>query len=148
MKKFAFRLETALRLRLTQLKREKLKLQTLVFEETKLERLLLDLQAERLKASSTLQSCSAIDAFELRALSAFNLGAEARKMSLKQQLARQAQLIGEARQHVMLAERNVRLLEKMREKERAEWQIAWNRDLQANAEEAWTAAHFRPQRPE
>jgi flagellar export protein FliJ len=148
MKKFEFRLETALRLRLTQLKREKLKLQSLLFEETKLERLLLDLEAERLKASSNLQSCSTVGAFELRALSAFNLGAETRKMSLKQQLARQAQLIREARQHVMLAERNLRLLEKMRDKERAEWQTAWDRDLQANAEEAWTAGHFRPRRPE
>jgi flagellar export protein FliJ len=146
MKKFEFHLEAALRLRLTQLKREKLKLQSLLSEEIRLQTLLLDLQTERLKASSALQSSPAIDAFELRALSAFNLGAEARKTSLNQQLARQAQLIGEARHRVMIAERNVKLLEKLREKERAAWQAAWDRELQTNAQEAWTAAHFRPQR--
>ncbi len=143
MKKFEFRLDPALRLRLTQLKREKEKLQTLLAEESRIKNSLLELESERRKAASALHSSPEIDALDLRTLSAFNIGAEARKISLQANLARQAELIKEARHRVLIAERNATLLEKLKEKGRAEWQAEFDRELERNAQEAWTAVHCR-----
>ena len=143
MKKFEFRLEAALRLRQTQREIERSKLQGLLADESRLRNAVLALEAERQRASSALHSSQEIDAFELRALSAYNLGAEARKATLIQQLSRQNHLVAEARGRVIAAERNVTLLEKLREKQRAGWQAEWDREIEQNAQEAWTAVHGR-----
>jgi len=141
MKKFEFRLESALRLRLTQLEGEKMKLQALLAEDQRLRIALSELDSERRKASSTLQTSAEISALDVRALSAFMIGAEARRNNLSKQIGRQSHLIAEGRTRVMLAERNVKLLENLKNKRRSEWQAEWDRELESNAQQAWLSAH-------
>lgn len=143
MKKFEFRLDAALRWRNTQLQLERVKLQKLLGEEQHLKTNLQRLLEERQAASSQIQTAASLQSFELRALSVYLIGADARAHFLREQLTRYAGPIQKQRQHVLEAERNVRLLEKLKEDRYSEWKHAFEQEIQLGAEESWLAANFR-----
>ncbi len=147
MKKFEFRLDTALRWRGAQLQLERAKLQGLLGGEQRLKRDLQSLLDERQTALSELQITKQLQSFDLRALSAYLVGADARTRSLGERIAKQAGLIQEQRQCLLQAERNVRLLEKLKESRLSEWKQALNREIELAAEESWLAANFRVSPP-
>ena len=142
MKKFEFRLDSALRFRQTQLQLERVKLQSLLEEQQRLTRDLHVLAEERKSAVSGLQSLPELQAFDLRSISAYLVGAEIRATQLQEQLTKRKVLANQQRERVMDAELQVRLLEKLREKKKTEWQIAFDKDLENNAAEAWLAANY------
>ena len=143
MKKFEFRLDTALRWRNTQLQLERVKLQKLLGEEQRLKSDLQRVADERQAAASELQTAGSLRSFELRALSAYLVGAEARSHLLRGQIAKYAGPIQKQRQCLLEAERNVRLLEKLKEDRYSEWKHAFEQEIQLGAEESWLAANFR-----
>ncbi len=144
MKKFEFKLDSALRWRTTQLQLERVKLQSLLAEQGRLQRDLILLAEERNAAVSGLQSLSKLEAFDLRSLSAYLVGAEFRANQLHEQLAKRTALVQRQQVCVRDAELKVRLLDKLKDKKKSAWQAEYNKDLEANAAEAWLAAHFGP----
>ncbi len=140
MKKFEFRLASVLRLRETQLEIEKNKLQRLFTERSKLEKTLLSLGEERTTSEKWLQSMQSPTSADLRSLSAFLLGSKAREAGLQHSLQGCNEDIAEQRQRTLLAERNLKLLENMRNKQKSVWQQEFDKELEAVAQEAWQSA--------
>src|SRR3954452_11542258 len=142
MKKFEFRLDSALRWRDTQLQVERGKLSALLAEEAKLSDNLETLGSERRAALQCLAK-EQLFSLDLRSLSSYLVGAEARATMLQDQIRKRRQLVLEQRERVVQAEGNVKLLQKLREKRQAEWKAGVEREIQANAEESWLAVNFR-----
>jgi hypothetical protein len=148
MKKFEFRLDAALRWRNTQLQLERVKLQKLLGEEQRLKRNLQSLAEERQTALLELQTSQHLQSFDLRAISAYLAGADARTHLLREQIAKCAGPIQHQRQRLLEAERSVRLLEKVRENRYSEWKHAYDQEIELGAEESWLAANFRASSPQ
>ena len=143
MKKFAFRLDSALKWRNTQLQLERAKLSNSLHDEARLKSELAAIGDRRREAVACLQGAERFETVELRALSAFLIGASARENELHQLIARRQHTIQYQRTQVLAAERNLRLLEKLREKRLEEWTAEFHKQIDAAAEEAWLAANFR-----
>jgi flagellar export protein FliJ len=143
MKKFEFRLASVLRLRQTQLDAEKTKLQKLHAERTRLENALAAIDAQRSSSLEWVKTSALVESNDVRALSAFLAGAGARKESLRQAIAGCDKDIEEQRLRVLAAERNHKLLEKLKERKFSAWQAEFNRELEIIAQEAWQAAARR-----
>lgn len=144
MKKFEFKLDSALRWRTTQLQLERARLQNLLAEQQRINRDLKALADERNGAVDGLQSLPRLEAFDLRSLSAYLVGAEFRATQLHEQLRRRTALVQKQQARVLDAELQVKLLDKLKCKKRAEWQSEYEKDTESNAAEAWLAAHFGP----
>jgi hypothetical protein len=142
MKKFEFRLDSALRWRDTQLQVERGKLSALLAEESKLKNSLENLSHERRSALQCLAK-EQLFSLDLRSLSSYLVGAEARANMLHDQIRKRGQLLMEQRERVVQAERNVKLLLKLRQKQQLEWKVGLEREIEANAEESWLVANFR-----
>jgi hypothetical protein len=142
MKKFAFRLDSALRWRDTQLKVERGKLGALLAEEAKLKDNLETLGSERRAALQCLAK-EQLFSLDLRSLSSYLVGAEARATMLQEQIRKRGKVVSEQRERVVHAERNVKLLLKLRQKREVEWKAGLEREIEANAEESWLAVNFR-----
>ena len=143
MKKFEFRLEPALRWRNTQLQLERAKLQKLLAEEQRLRSSLQSLLNERQAALWELQTAESLRSSDLRTMSVYLVGVDARSHLLREQIAKCAGPIQQQRQRLLEAERNVRLLEKLKENRYSEWKHAFDQEIEAGAEESWLAANFR-----
>ena len=133
MKKFEFRLDSALRWRNTQLQLERVKLQKLLGEEQRLRSDLERILHERQTALSDLQSVTFLQASDLRCLSAYLVGADARAHLLRGQIAKCTGPIQQQRQRLLEAERNVRLLEKLKENRYSEWKFEFEQEIQLGA---------------
>ena len=142
MKKFEFRLDSVLRWRDTQLQLERGKLNALLSDEAKLRDSLETLASERRSALQCLAK-EQLFSLDLRSLSSYLVGAEARATMLQEQIRKRSQSVAEQRDRVVHAERNVKLLLKLREKRQLEWKTGIEREIEANAEESWLAANFR-----
>lgn len=140
MKKFEFRLASVLRLRETELSIEKNKLQQLFAERAKLEKNLASINRERQESAAWLQQTSSPTSADLRALSAFLLGSKAREATLQQAIESCNADIAEQQQRALRAERNNKLLLKLKSKKRAEWQREFDHELEIVAQEAWQSA--------
>ncbi len=143
MKKFEFRLDSVLRWRETQFQVERGKLNALLADEAKLKQSLEALGGERRSALECLAKEQQAVAIDLRSLSSYLMGAEARTTLLREQIQRRCQSVAEQRDRVVQAERNVKLLLKLREKRQLEWKAGLERQIEANAEESWLAVNFR-----
>ena len=142
MKKFAFRLDSALRWRTAQGQLERARLQALLADEARVQRDMQILTQERTGALGGLQGKAEVESSELRSLAAYIVGADWKKARLDEQLAKRKLLTEAQRRRVRDAELQVRLLEKLKEKKREEWQLEFDKDLENSAAEAWLAAHF------
>jgi flagellar export protein FliJ len=141
MKSFQFRLAAALRLRETQAQIEQTKLAQLLAEEQKIKNFLDALQEERRNELSRLHGAKEVSALELRSLSSFLVGLESRTLDLQNALAKQSRIVQEQRLRVLRAQRNVRLLIKLREKKLREWTAEAEREIENIAQDAWLASH-------
>ena len=142
MKKFDFRLHSVLRWRGSQLQIERAKLSKLAGEEARLKLELEALATQRREAVAFLENAERFETVELRAMSAYLVGASARENDLHDQIARRQQMVVQQRAQVLEAERNVRLLEKLREKRLQSWNAEYQKQLDSEAEESWLSSHF------
>lgn len=140
MKKFEFRLASVLKMREAQLTIQKNKLQQLFAERAKLEKHLASIAEERHESEAWIQGMSTASGEDLRALSAFLLGSQSREKMLRQSIESCESDISQQRQHTLLAERNQKLLLKLREKRKLEWQAEFDKELEEVAQEAWQSA--------
>jgi flagellar biosynthesis chaperone FliJ len=139
MTKFHFRLASVLRLREMQLAVEEEKLQLMLAELAQKERSLAALWQERAAAVSFVQERKDVGHAELRALSAFLLGTSARAAHLRENIQRLQNTAAEQRQRVTVAQRNERLLVKLKDAKLSEWQAQYDRELESVAQETWRA---------
>lgn len=142
MQKFQFRLDSVLRLRTMRLHNERDKLGRMLAEESKIEAAIAALAAERAAAIEFVKKEPAAGTTELRALSAYLLAYEARAEGLRKALEVARARTAEQRQRVIAADRDERLLIKLKDKQRAEWQVAADHELEVLAQESWNAVHF------
>jgi flagellar export protein FliJ len=140
VKKFEFRLASVLRLRDSQLLIEKNKLQQLFAERARLEKNLASIAEERKESAAWIQGASDTTSGDLRALAAFLLGSQARDSTTRGAIENANVHIVKQRQQVLLAERNQKLLLKLKDKRRAEWQQEFDKELEMVAQEAWQSA--------
>lgn len=143
MKKFEFRLGAALRWRNAQLQLERAKLQKLLSEEQQGKRDLQSLLDQRTSALSALTAWERLQSSDLRATSAYLMGADMRSHLLREKIAKLAGPIQQQRERLIAAERNVRLLEKLRDDRYTEWKREFDQEIELTAEESWLTANFR-----
>jgi hypothetical protein len=102
------------------------------------------LAAERAAAITFVQNEPATGTTELRALSAYLLGYEPRLIQLRRFLDAARLRVAEQRKQVVAADRDERLLLKLKATRRTEWQVDADRELEVLAQESWNAVHFNP----
>jgi flagellar export protein FliJ len=141
MTKFEFRLDAVLRLRELELRVEREKLNQLLAERTRLERSLVSVAEERAEAHAFVRTRPDAGSTEFRALSAFLLGSDARAAALRGSIQRLEQAISEQRARVLVADRNERLLLKLKDKKLVEWRAENDRELETLAQESWLSTH-------
>jgi flagellar export protein FliJ len=142
MQKFRFRLDSVLRLRSLRLTTERERLGQALAEATRVEQAIAALAAERAAAIEFVKTEPGTGNTELRALSAYLLGYEARVAQLKTTLEKARLRVEEQRQRVVVADRNERLLLKLKTKQRTVWQAEADHELEILAQESWNAVHF------
>jgi len=139
MRAFEFSLRQALKWRATQLEVEENKLRQLAAsrEEAVLEAVRLELVKGR--AEGAVRQAAVVEAGDLWALAAYRQrlmeemqALTARRMACEQQMAAQ-------RQRVLEAQRQCRLLEKLEQRRRAEWDRAADKELENLAGESFLA---------
>lgn len=141
MTKFKFPLEAALCLRRLQAEAETAKLHDLNLQRNRLLRSIEAAREERLEASSFVHNQSGVPGADLRALSSFTLGVEARRKALENTLLRIDQMLHDQRQRLVKAEQNERSLSKLRETRLAEWRRDLDRETEISAQELWLFSH-------
>ncbi len=144
MQKFRFRLDSVLRLRSLRLTMAREKLARALSEVTGAEKAIDALAAERAAAITFVQNEPGAGATELRALSAYLLGYEPRLIQLRRFLDAARLRAAEQRRQVVAADRDERLLVKLKATRRAEWQVEADHELEVLAQESWNAVHFNP----
>jgi broad specificity phosphatase PhoE len=82
---------------------------------------------------------SSVEACDLAALESYRLHVARQKERLRKERADCQERIAAERAQVLKAERDVRLLEKLREKRLGEWQAAADREMEALASELFLA---------
>jgi len=143
MRRFRFRLETVLGWRRLHLELEETKLQRL-FEELRQVDLAEDrLDAEKADADRAVLYSASVEAQDLAALDRHRLHVARVKERLRKERADCRRRITAQQRQVVEAERDVRLLEKLRERRLAEWQTAADHEQETLASELFLAGWHR-----
>jgi flagellar export protein FliJ len=140
MKKFSFRLASVLRLRHLQVTQEREKLERVLSEITRLEQSLASMAEERAEAVAFVHEQPSAESADFRALAAFLIGLDARARLLRTTLDQTRVLAANQRKSLMAADRNERLVLKLREKRLSEWRRENDAEIEAIAQESWSAA--------
>jgi flagellar biosynthesis chaperone FliJ len=119
------------------------KLSHLLLQRQKLEKSLLAASEERIAAYSFVRQPEGVRSADLRTLSSFILGLEARTQTLSEALRRVDKEIQEQRKHVLKAEQDERSLDKLRAKRLMEWNLEAAREIENTAQELWLLSHTR-----
>jgi flagellar export protein FliJ len=148
VKRFEFRLASALKWRELQLQQERETLARTSAAEQNAQSTLDAFHRERDTAREAMRMDAVIDGSELRSLSAYLTGCEPREHVLMRRLAVAQRAVGEQRQRTLEAERRVRLIEKLETRQLAEWTQETDRAMESVAQETWTAVrqHSRANR--
>lgn len=139
MKKFQFRLEAVARWRAATLESAENKYRALVAEEARTHREIEQLEEATARERRSVSENRRISGTQLAYLHEFQVFAGREMVRLTTQKAEIAKQM-EAQFQVVLQERQgVQLLEKLRERALAEWNVEFQKDLQLTADEAYSA---------
>lgn len=139
MKKFEFRLSSALRLYEAKLDLEKQKLAQMLAQEEQVLHSIARCTEEMRHQNDAMRELVELRSTDLRALSTYNLSAQTHMIALHEELARIRRAIQLQRQAVFAQERKVKLLSKLKERKHAQWEQMANRQLELEAQEIWLA---------
>ena len=128
MRRFSFRLQSVLEWRVTQLELEESKLETLFAELRRIEAALRATEAGRAEAELAVLGSEQVNGQELQALGVHCLHLSRQRERLEQERASCERRITAQRVRVLEAERNLRLLEKLKERRFAEWRAESERE--------------------
>lgn len=148
MTSFAFRLEKVLRWRQAKLDLEQFALSRLAAECARWDTVLSRLQHAQAEAEALTQTSAPVSGADLRALSAYreHVGQQ-RRTALDRRRECEVRM-QEQRHRLLRARREHRLLEKLRQVRRAEWETAVNREFEALAAETYLAQWTPRPRPD
>jgi hypothetical protein len=139
MKKFSFRLERVMEWRRTQARIEEAKLEGLFAEIRGIDRRQAALQEERTKSESELLAEPTATGMELAALDAFRRFSIAEHVRLEGQRADCRRRISAQLQEAARKRRDVRLLERLKEKRHKTWTLELDRETEKQAGESYLA---------
>ena len=142
MQRFQFRLASVLGWRTLELELEESKLDALFAERSRREAELASLGEQERDAERVL-SLDSVDGQALSALDAHRVGLHRAAARLRAARAECDQRIAVQRTRITEAERKVKLLERLKERRLAEWQIRTDRELEALASETFLAKWVR-----
>lgn len=139
MKRFAFPLEGALRWRQRRLELQESRLRSLAAERDAIRERIGQIGQARRRAEQELLGQASIRAEELAALEAYRLRLARERVRLQQAETDCEGRLAAQRERVLEARRDVRLIEKLKERRLAEWQAEADRELEALAAEVFLA---------
>jgi flagellar FliJ protein len=139
MRRFEFRLASVLSWRQLQLEMEQARLESLFAELRRIRARLAGLEAEKDACARAVLGREAVAGAELSALEEYLKHAARRRDALLAESAACKRRIAEQRRRVLEAERNTRLLERLKERRLAEWRSENDRELEALATESFLA---------
>lgn len=119
------------------------KLRNLMLQRQKLENSLTTVGEERIAACASVQRPDGVRSADLRTLSSFILGLEARTRTLSDALRRLDIQIAEQRKRLLRAEQDELSLDKLRTKRLTEWNLQSAREIENTAQELWLLSHTR-----
>lgn len=139
MQNFRFPLDRVLSWRQKQLEGEQARLVLLVAEQERLEATRLAILAAWEWAGRQMLAAGSMDGSDIAALGGYRARLEReREANERQQKDARERIVGQ-RMRVVEARRRVRLLEKLRLRKLDEWRVAWNREIENFAGEAFLA---------
>ncbi len=139
MKKFTFPLETVLQWRRRQMETEQARLEKLERQRADLAGLLTAIEASWLASADELQKATVIEASELEQLSHYRIAADTRRRRLEGDLRRLAAKLEEQKTRLVEATRQFRLIEKLKDRRKDEWQRQMEAQLEQEAGELYLA---------
>jgi hypothetical protein len=142
---FRFSLEKALDLRRLQLEVEEAKFQQQAAALLALDREREGMRASRAEAEACVRAGGSALGFDLAALGAFRLHVQTKEKDLAQRRVEGEKKLEERREAMLGARRCYRLLEKLKERRKAEWTTALNREIEEIAAESYLAKWNRGQ---
>jgi flagellar biosynthesis chaperone FliJ len=125
------------------LEMEQARLERLFAELRQIEVRLAGLEAEKNACARAVLGLEAVEAAELRALEEYLKHASRSRGALAAERAGCEKRITEQRRRVLEAERNTRLLERLKERRLAAWRLENDRELEALATESFLAHRER-----
>jgi flagellar export protein FliJ len=146
MQRFRFRLDRVLEWRRKKYRLEETRLAACVALVFAAERKIEELRAERTSIERELIERPAIPAADLLNLSRYRLRASKEEIELGEERRLRLVAAAEQRVRVQQAQRQVKLLEKMRERRLEEHTAADNREMESLAAEAFLARWAQPAR--
>ncbi len=120
---------------------EKATLRELIAQRLRVEKALTAAHDERLEAYGYVHRTLGMAGVDLRTLSSFTLGVEARVKTLSEGKAQIDGQIAVQRQAVLEAEQAQKCVEKLRVKRLEEWRVRTERELEATLQELWLFSH-------
>jgi flagellar export protein FliJ len=145
MTNFRFSLQKALDLRHSQLELEEAKFQQQAAVLVELERARQDMQASRADAEALVRAGGSAQGYDLAALGAFRSHVQSKEKDLAGRRVEGEQKLEECRDAMLEARRRCLLLEKLKERRKADWNVALNRELEELAAESYLAQWNRGQ---
>ena len=146
MKAFRFPLERALDWRRVQLELEENRFQRQAAVLAELDRTRAELEAAALGAELQVRTWSPLSGRDLWSLSGFRRHVENEERTLEARRAQSQRELAEQEARMLEARRRCRLLERLRERQWAEWQAAGDRELEQFATESFLAGVIRRRR--
>lgn len=113
------------------------RLNTSIVALTGVQEALVRIEAERLEIARQLIMGNTIPASDLAALGLYRLGAKRRELELNAERERREIAVRDQRTKVQAAQRRVRLLEKLRERQKTEHDYAMERELEKMVSDAY-----------
>jgi len=139
MRPFQFPLRRALKWRHTQLELEENKLKQLAAELEQLALAAVRLDMVKARAEQNVREAPTVEASDLWALASYRRRLLAEKQALEQRRRDCEQRMAVQREKVKEAQRQCRLLEKLEERRRAEWDLEATREMESLASESFLA---------
>ena len=139
MQNFQFRLERILNWRRKEFEAEEARLGILVAERKRLEAARCEILSAWDRAGTKLLAMGRVDGGDLAALGGFRVRLQRDLEANARERREAAERLAGQQARVMEAHRRVRLLEKLRHRKLEEWRVAWNREIENFASEAFLA---------
>jgi hypothetical protein len=145
MSGFRFSMEKALELRRSQLELEESRFQQQGAALVELDRLRDGVRTARANAEAQVRAGGTAHGSDLAALGAFRLHVQAQEKLLAQRRVEAEKKLEERRNAMLEARRRCRLLERLKDRRKSEWDAAFQRGLEEVAAESFLAQWNRAQ---
>jgi flagellar export protein FliJ len=146
MTAFKFRLERVLQLKTSQARTEEFKLEALLRQRAQIQAEMDAADSSLLQARKSIESATFSTSAELLAFEHYKVRAEKERQEALRKLAVHDEAVEKQRSAVVAARSGVLLLEKLREKRRADWQAEADKEIEAMAADFSAAQWLRSER--